>query len=99
MIRVNDDYIIEVDSFNYTVKRDTHKKRVVKDKITLKEKEIILYSEVGYFDDLTGAIKSIIDDMNKRDLSRRTVSLSEAVEIVLKNNCQVSDLLEKALEV
>lgn len=99
MIRVNDDYIIEVDSFNYTVKRDTHKKRVVRDKITLKETEIDLFTNVGYFNDLTGAIKGVIEDMNKRDLSRRTVTLLEAVEIVLNNNRQVSDLLERALEV
>lgn len=99
MIRVNNDYVIDIDKFNYIVKRDRHRRTVKKDPLRLTYIEVNEYSEVGYFDNLTGAIKGVIEDMNKRDLSRRTVTLLEAVEIVLNNNRQVSDLLERALEV
>jgi putative transposon-encoded protein len=99
MIKVNDDYIIEIDAFNYTVKRDLHKKTLKKDKILDEEIEVNLYRTVGYYGDLTSAIKGVITDMNRLKLSSGVHTLKEAVDIVLENNRRVSDLLEKALEV
>jgi hypothetical protein len=99
MIRVNEDYIIEIDNFNYTAKRDTHRTTLVKDKATGNESEVPLYNTVGHYSNLTGAIKGIITDMNSRKLRDGMHSLEEAIAIVVENNNRVSELLERALEV
>lgn len=98
MVQVNDDYVIEIDNLNYTAKRDTHRTTIVKDK-TGKEEEVPLYSTVGYYSDLTGAIKGIIKDMNSRALRDGVHSLEESLAIVVDNNRRFSELLERALEV
>ena len=98
MVRVNNDYIIEIDSLNYTAKRDTHRTTVIKDKKTGAEEESNVFATVGYFSDLSGAIKGIIQDMNSRALRDGVYSLEEAVAIVIENNNRISELLEKALE-
>lgn len=99
MIRVNDDYVIEIDSLNYTVKRDLHKKTLKKDKSTGEEVETDLLKTVGHYNNLSSAIKGVISDMNRLKLSSGVHELQEAVNIVLENNRRVSELLEKALEV
>lgn len=99
MIRVNDDYVIELDSFGYTVKRDMHFSKHLSNYKTGKKELRHLIVTVGLYDSLTSAIKGVIEDMNYRALSYGVHELKEAVEIVIKHNRQVSDLLEKALEV
>lgn len=99
MIRVNKDYVIEIDSFNYTAKRDLHRKGVRKDRLYGTEVEVDQFTTVGYYGDLTGAIKGIIRDMNNRRLTDGEHTLEEALSIILENNKKVSDLLEKVLEV
>ena len=99
MIRVNDDYVIEIDAFNYTAKRDLHRTTKKTDLITGEVTEVPSYSSIGYYSGLTEAIKGIIKDMNRRKLSKKTYSLEEAVKIVLENNKQVSELLQRALEI
>jgi hypothetical protein len=99
MIRVNEDYIIEIDNLNYTVKRDHHKKTSRKDLLTGEYVEADYYSNVGFYENLTSAVKGVIADMNKRRLRDGVHTLEEAVAIVLENNNKVAELLEKALEV
>ena len=51
MIRVNDDYVIDVDSMCYTTKIDKHK---------TDKKGNPVYEVVGYYKDLDGAILAVI---------------------------------------
>lgn len=95
MVKVNDDYIIEIDSLNYTVKRDEHKTREEKVKGSDEVKIVPVFTTVGYFYDLATSIQGVIKDMNRRDLGEGTHSLHEAIDIVLKNNRKVTELLEK----
>lgn len=95
MVRVNDDYIIDVDSLNYTVKRDAHKTRIVKDKDTLEEKEVETFVTVGYYGDLAGAIKGVIKDTNRRELSEGVHDLKSALAIVKSNNDSFEKLLRE----
>lgn len=97
MIRVNENYIIDIDSYEYTVKRDLHRKRTVK--IKGEELEVDNFSTVGHYSSLTSAVKGVIESMNKCMLRDKTHTLEEAVAIVMENNNRVSELLEKALEV
>lgn len=95
MVKVNDDYIIEIDSLNYTVKRDEHKTREEKVKGSDEVKVVPVFTTVGYYYDLVTSIRGVIKDMNRRELGSGTHTLQEAVDIVLKNNRRVTELLEK----
>lgn len=95
MVKVNDDYIIEVDSLNYTVKRDEHRTREEKVKDSDEVKVVPVFTIVGYYGDLAPAIQGVIKDMNRRELGSGTHALQEAVDIVLKNNRRVTELLDE----
>lgn len=97
MIRVNENYIIDIDSYEYTVKRDLHRKRTVK--IKGEEVEVDDFATVGHYGSLGSAVKGVIDNMNRCKLREGIHTLEEAVAIVLENNNKVAELLEKALEV
>lgn len=98
MVRVNDDYIIEVDSLNYTVKRDEHRVRVEADKDGNEVKRVPVFTTVGYYYDLATSIRGVIKDMNRRQLGNGTHELREAVNMVMNNNRHFEALLEKALK-
>lgn len=99
MVRVNEDYIIDIDSYNYTVKLDQHKKIQVKDKTSGEYVSVDSFKTVGYYKDMSQAIKGIIEDINRRELSSGSFTLEESLKIILKNNNKVSELLENVLEV
>lgn len=99
MIQVNDDYLIEIDSCNYTVKRDLHRVSTKIDKVTGEDVRTPVYSTVGYFGTLAGAIKGVIDDMNRTQLKNGEYELQEALTVILENNRQFSKLLERVLEI
>jgi len=98
MVRVNNDYFIEIDSLNYTVKRDEHKTREEKVKGSDEVKVVPVFTTVGYFYDLATSISGIIKDMNRRQLGEGTHELHEAVNMVMNNNRHFEILLEKALK-
>lgn len=98
MIRVNDDYIIDVDPHNYIVKRDLHKERVTVNDKTGEETRSPQYNTVGYFGDIPSAIRGVIRDMNRLGVSEGVHSLTEAVKIVQDNNKKLYDLLDRAFE-
>ncbi len=95
MVKVNDDYIIEVDSLNYTVKRDEHRTREEKVKDSDEVKVVPVFTTVGYYYDLATSIRGVIKDMNRRQLGEGTYTLREAVDIVLNNNEKIETLLDK----
>jgi len=99
MIKVNENYIIDIDSYEYTVKRDLHRKKNVKSQTTGEIVEVDDYATVGHYGSLVSAVKGVIANMNRCKLREGVYTLEEAVAIVLENNNKVSELLEKALEV
>lgn len=98
MIRVNDDYIITVDSMSYTLMRDVHRKTKRRDR-SGEEVEVDAFLTLGYYSNLRGAIEGAIKDMNARELSEGVHELKEALEIVTTNNRRFSELLEKVLAI
>lgn len=88
MIRVNDDYVIEVDAYNYTACKDRHRKD--------KNGEDI-FTTVGHYSDVEGAIGGIIKDMKSNKLDNDTYSLEEAINVIRKINGQFKEMLERAL--
>lgn len=98
MVVVDKDYIIDIDSCNYTVKRNTHRKEKIVDKITGEEKEVDYYKTVGYYGSLGAAIKGVINDMNVRVCTDNVLTLEEAVKVIQESNKKFNELLEKAIE-
>lgn len=98
MIRVNDDYIIDVDPYNYTVKRDLHKVKQTVNEITEEVTLTPLFRTVGHFGDIPSAVRGVIRDMNRLGLSEGIHSLTEAIKIVQDNNKQFYDLLDRVFE-
>jgi uncharacterized protein (DUF488 family) len=87
MIRLKDNYCIDVEEKCYTVKINLHK---------TDKKGNTLYTTIGYYKDLEGAIKGVISHMNKQEL-QKDCTLEEALKILQNNNRQFEDLLRKAM--
>lgn len=90
MIKIDDDYYIDVDDKCFTVKIDTHK---------TDKKGNIVYTTVGYYKNLQNAIKGAIDSKNKKKLKTGTYDLKEALKIVMDNNDTFTKLLDKVINI
>lgn len=89
MIKVNDDYVILVDTLNYTPCRDCHK---------TDKKGNPVYKNIGYYSNLEQALRGIIRDMNTRAFEADTYSLKEALEVIKQSNNVFTDMLREVLE-
>ena len=59
MIRVNDDWVIDVDPLNYIPKRDMHRDKTIRRKDGSEEVVHDYRGEYGYFTTLKGALRAI----------------------------------------
>ena len=91
MIVINEDYIVDVDSLQYTLKR----KGVGKSK---KGETIETTRTVGYFRDLRACIKASAEDSKKELFKNNDYSLNEAIAKIQEINDTFSDLLNKAIK-
>jgi len=73
MIRVNDNYVIEVDPYNYTPKENLHRTDKNGDP---------LFKTIGYYNNLRSAVKGVLDYDIKKSLSDGDKSLYEAVRVL-----------------
>lgn len=89
MIRVNEDYVIEVDRYEYAVKIDKHRQG--------KNGEDV-YETIGHYSSLENAIKGVLEAMNKKALGEGVHTLEEALAIIGENNERFAELLEKAVQ-
>ena len=90
MIRVNENYCIDVDEKCYTVKIDKHKED---------KNGTPIFETVGYFSSLETAIKGVIISMNRKQLKDGIYTLKEALEIVQENNRKFNELLEEVVRI
>ena len=97
MIRVNEDYIIEANAYDYEVKLDLHKKAELKNRTTGEYEIVDRFKTVGFYKDLQSAIKGILRDANRRQISEGVIALKEALKIVTDSNDKLNELLEKVL--
>ena len=89
MIRVNDNYIVDVDDMNFIAKEDKHKTNTDKNGITKN-----VYYTIGYYGTLEGALDGIRRDMIKKSLAEGEVSLKEAIEVINKANYEFKEILQ-----
>lgn len=90
MIRVNDNYVVLVDTLSYKACVDTHR-------VTKKGKPV--YNTIGYYSNLKQALLGIVEDMNAKALSDGVHTLVEAIEIIKANNKIYDDMLKSVCNV
>lgn len=88
MIELINDYVVSVDSTDYTLMIDLHK--------TDKNGKP-MYKTVGYYSTLANAITGCIRDINRSELSVGTHTLEEAVSIIANRDAELTALLDKYL--
>ena len=88
VIRVNEDYVIDVNRYEYTVKCSKH---------TVDKKGEEVFETVGHYSTPEHAIKGVIGSMNKKQLSDGIHSLEQVVKIIVSNNAKFYDLLSKVV--
>lgn len=89
MIRVNNDYFIIVNPYNYILCHDKHE---------TDKKGNAVYSVVGYYNNFELAVQRVVADMNMRVLTEGTYSLQEAVEIIQRNNSRLIEMLNEVCQ-
>lgn len=89
MIILNNDYFIDVDDFNYTLKRDTHKKYADKN-----GKEINVTEVISYFSSLENALIGAKNYFINQSLQDDIYSLKEAVNIVINVNLEFERMIK-----
>lgn len=97
MIRVNKNYIIDVDEFNYTVKEDRHKMATRKDKdgnVT----EYPVYDTKGYYKTLESALNRIRELMTVKQLEKLELSLPDAINEIRQIEKDFAETFEMVMK-
>ena len=92
MITVDKDFIIDVDSMNYTPR--VRKTRI--DKKTGEQYED--FEIIGYYSNLQNALKGILDYKVSNSLANEEMSLESALKCVQTTYKQFTDLLERVVD-
>ncbi len=81
MIRINDDWIIDVDEYNYILKRDMHRRtsRKKKDGSVVEED---VYVNKGYFSNMEKALERVREEMVREGLKDASHTLETAVHTI-----------------
>ncbi len=94
MIRVNDDWVIDVDDHNYVLKKDLHK--------TVKSKDgkrmIPAYKTIGYFSSPASAIDRLGEEIIRDKLKEADRTLAEACRAIRECTDEWRELTEQILE-
>jgi len=95
MIRVNEDWVIDVDDKNYTVMRDEHKISFNK----LYNKEMPQYTNVAYFGKMAHVLPFLAERIAKEKIMKypEDISLSEAIQEIKDAYQLVADAVENNL--
>lgn len=93
MIRINDDWLIDVDQYNYIVKRDTHKMVKARDGKAM----VPGYTTMGYYGSLRKALEALGEEMVRDRLAGDSLSLAEALQTVRECKEKWDALVRKAV--
>ena len=78
MIRINDDWVIEVESLCYSLKKDLHKTVKAKDGKSM----IPAYKTIGYFSSPDKALNRLGEEIIRDKLSKPLNGLGEVAEAI-----------------
>ena len=94
MIRVNDDWVIDVDDHNYTLKKDLHKTVKVKNGKTM----IPAYKTVGYFSSPAKALDRLGEEIIRDRLSKPLNGLGEVADAIREARAEWRELVKTVTE-
>ena len=80
MIRINDDWIIDIDKYNYTLRRDMHTTRTVKKNGEKVEENV--YTTVGHYSSIDKALENLGKEVIRYKLMSAEYDLKTAVEVI-----------------
>ena len=84
MIRINDDWIIDIDRYNYTLRRDMHTTRIIKK--NGEEIEEPVYNTVGHYSSLNKALDNLCKEIIRYKLIDGEYTLKTAINAI--RECQ-----------
>lgn len=90
MIRIDEDFVINVDANNYMPCVDLHKVSTDKNGNTTDR-----YYTIGYYSTLDKAVKGIIDYKVRKHLSSNEVSLKQAVNTIQQVYAEYESFLKE----
>lgn len=96
MIRINDDWIIDVDEYNYTLKHNLHRttNRKLKDG-TVKTEEV--YESVGFYSTAEKAFERLHEEIIRDRLKGASHTLETACRAIREATAEWRELMEKAV--
>ena len=94
MIRVNDDWVIEVDDHNYTLKKDLHRTELSRDK----KKMVPAYAVKSYHPSLRRALERLHEEIIRDRLREADRTLAEACRAIRECTDEWRELTEQILE-
>ena len=95
MIRVNEDWVIDVDNYNYTLQRDMHRTALIK--VEGKEVERPVYKSVGYFATLDQALNRLLDEDIRERFKDGEHTLKEAIRVTKESRESWEDLIRRCM--
>lgn len=90
MIRINDDYVVAVDEYNYTLQKDLHSDATDKNGVTRHK-----YKTIGYYSSLYKAILGYKEVVGRECMSRDDMALGEACTRLERINEEFKKILEE----
>ena len=93
MIRINDDWVIDVDEHNYILKRDMHIETVRKD-----GRQQHVYKVEGYFSSPQKALKAFGEEIVRDRLKAAEMGLADAVRTVQDTYEEWRRVVEEAMK-
>ena len=99
MIRINKDWVVDVDDYNYTLKKDLHSKIARKNQKTGETEYIDSYKTKGYYSSLAAALNKLCESMIVDELEDKDITLKEAVEIIEDCTREWREITKNILEV
>lgn len=91
MIQINEEYFVEVDSYNYTLKRRYPGKNK-------KDEPIIREKIIGYYGDLKGCLRGVLKDTQSRKFSEDTYTLTDAIRVIQETTDYFIKLLNEKIK-
>lgn len=93
MIRVTDDYVIDVDYMSYAVERDEH--RTFIQKSGSRERELPLFKNLAYYSKFSMALAYIAERISKdRLITTGEIPLQDAIRIIQESYREVAEAVK-----
>lgn len=93
MIRFNDDWVIDVDAYNYILKRDLHKMEKSRDGKSM----VPAYNTVGYYGSLRKALEHLREEIIRDKLRDGTHPLCEALQTIRDCTREWNEAVERIM--